>query len=80
MLDIKSCDEVIAALRGDFPSQKILFHLTDVSKRDDVVRAFSEVFSDFGVIDMVITSAGILDERNYQLMVDINLVGGTNGR
>lgn len=59
----------------DFPSQEILLHLTDVSERDEVLRAFQEVMYKFKQIDMVVTSAGILDEQNYQLMVDINLVG-----
>lgn len=75
MLDIEFNDEMIIILREDFPSQEILFHLTDVSERDEVLRAFQEVMYKFKQIDMVITSAGILDERNYQLMVDINLVG-----
>lgn len=61
-------------LREDHPSQEILFHLTDVSERDQVERAFKEVVYKFKQIDMVITSAGILDEQNYQLMVDVNLV------
>lgn len=62
-------------LREDFPLREILCHLTDISVHDEVVRAFNEVMYKFKRIDMVITSAGILDEQNYQLMVDINLVG-----
>lgn len=62
-------------LREDFPAREILYHLTDVSERDDVVRAFKEVMYKFKAIDMVITSAGILDEQNYENMVNTNLVG-----
>lgn len=62
-------------LREDFPSQEILFHLANVSKREEVERAFKEVIHKFKKMDIVISTAGTLDENNYQLMVDVNLVG-----
>lgn len=71
---------MMVVLHENFPSQEIMFHLTDVSKRDEVVRAFKEVMYKFKAIDMVIASAGILDEQNYELMVEIDLVGANDKR
>lgn len=65
---------MLIILREDFPKQEILFHLTDVTKKDDLERAFKEVNYKFHSIDIVITCAGVIDEQEYELTIDTNLV------
>lgn len=65
---------MLTILREDFPKQEVMFHLADVTKKDELERAFQEVDYKFHYIDIVITCAGIVDEPEYELMIDINLV------
>jgi len=75
LLDIDYYHEYLENLKDDFPKREVIFHKTDVTKADDVQRAFKEVAHKFKHIDIVITCAGILDEHNYEDMLNINLVG-----
>lgn len=74
LLDVRYYEEMITILRETYPKQYILFHCTDVTKKDEIERAFKEVMYKFHAIDIIITSAGILDEIEYEDAVNVNFV------
>lgn len=74
LLDLEYRDDVIEKLRETFPGKVIIFHLTDVSDKRILERVFKEVMSKFKSIDCIIACAGVLDEQNYELTVEVNLV------
>lgn len=73
-MDLEYRDDVIENLRETFPDKTIIFHLTDVSDKMILQRVFEEVMSKFKSIDCIVACAGVLDEQNYELTVEVNLV------
>lgn len=74
LLDIVNCEETITKLSEDYPTKRILFHMTDVVSKTNLEAVFDEVVSKFKSIDCVIACAGVFDELNYERTVNINLV------
>lgn len=74
MLDLDYRDDVMTKLCETFPDKTIIFHLTDVSDKTMLERAFKEVMYKFQTIDCVVASAGVLNEQDYELTVKVNLV------
>lgn len=73
-MDIIYNGENMKMLCDEFPEQTILFRLTDVRDKKMVEQSFEEVHSKFHSIDCVVACAGVLNERDYQLTVEVNLV------
>lgn len=74
LLDVVFYEELITILRETFPKQEILFHFTNITEKDSVERAFREIKFRFNTIDFLIAAAGILNESEYELTVDVNFV------
>lgn len=65
----------MTVLRKMFPAKMIIFHSTNVCDKQDVERAFATVMETFQKIDCVVACAGVLNEEDYRLTVEVNLVG-----
>lgn len=74
LIDLHYRDEIMTVLYESFPEKTIMFHLANVSDKADLERAFKEVMYKFHAIDLVIGCAGVLNEANYQLTLEVNLV------
>lgn len=74
MLDITHTNNAADTLQAEFKNQTVIFIKTDISKKDQVKDAFEEVVRKFKSIDIVLCNAGILNDRDYELSVNINLV------
>lgn len=75
LLDSGNCNiDAMTSLCKMFPDKMITFHMTNVCDKDDLERAFKEVSYNFQSIDCVVTCAGVLNENDYKLTIEVNLV------
>lgn len=74
LLDLVENEETITALKEAYPNANILFQAVDVSKLDDVERSFQNIIHNFKEINLILSSAGVLDEENADLCIRVNLV------
>ncbi|GFR23205.1 15-hydroxyprostaglandin dehydrogenase [Trichonephila clavata] len=57
----------------------IIFQKCDVSSFTEFKIAFDKVISTFGRIDILVNNAGIINEQNFQKMVEVNVNGVVHG-
>lgn len=74
ILDIAHTNNAADTLQAEFKTQTVIFIKTDISKKDQVKDAFDELVRKFKIIDIVLCNAGILNDRDYELSVNVNLV------
>ncbi|GIY28778.1 15-hydroxyprostaglandin dehydrogenase [Caerostris extrusa] len=63
----------------DILQNNIIFEKCDVSSFSALEAVFEKVISIFGKIDIVVNNAGVLDEHNWRLVIDVNCIGVING-
>lgn len=73
-MDLNDANDVVGTLQSEYKNQTVIFIKTDISNKDQVKAAFDEIIEKFKRIDIVLCNAGILNERNYELAVAVNLV------
>lgn len=72
--------ECKAALDEQFDPQKTLFIHCDVAVQEQLRDAFRKTVDHFGRLDILVNNAGVNNEKNWEKMLQINLVsviGGT---
>ncbi|KAK5642131.1 hypothetical protein RI129_008298 [Pyrocoelia pectoralis] len=69
---------VAQELKNEF-GDKVIFVKVDITAKDQFEEAFKETIKRFGYLDIVINSAGVLDDRRWKLEVDVNLNGTIHG-
>lgn len=74
MLDIAHTNNAADVLQSKFENRNVTFIKTDISNKDQVKNAFGEIIKKFKSIDIVLCNAGILNDRDYVLSVNVNLV------
>lgn len=74
LLDIAHTNNAADVLQSEFTDRTVTFIKTDISKKDQVKDAFDEIVKTFKSIDIVLCNAGILNDRDYVLSVNVNLV------
>lgn len=74
ILDLSDSKNVAKALQTTYPTQKVVFIKTDVTKKDQVKSALEEVISKFNFIDILVANAGVLRETDYELTINVNMV------
>lgn len=74
LLDIGDNGNVTESLGESFKTKRILFEKTDVRSKTNVKNAFKKILEKFNKIDIVINSAGIINEQNVEDTIAINLV------
>ncbi|KAJ6641989.1 Alcohol dehydrogenase 2 [Pseudolycoriella hygida] len=75
ILDLDDAKNVTQGLRNTFTKQNIVFIKADVTKKEQVKSAFDEVISKFNFVDFVVANAGVLREKDYELTINVNLLG-----
>ncbi|XP_006770792.1 PREDICTED: 15-hydroxyprostaglandin dehydrogenase [NAD(+)] isoform X1 [Myotis davidii] len=71
--------ECKAALDEQFEPQKTLFIHCDVSDQEKLRDAFRKVVDYFGKLDILVNNAGVNNEKNWEKMLQINLVSVISG-
>lgn len=73
-MDAVSNDGKVKDLQKKFTDAKIIFQLMDVTDILSVQQSLHKVWCEFQKIDILVNSAGILNEKNADLCVKVNLV------
>ena len=61
-------------LTGKYGRDKVIFCECDVTDYTQFEEAFNTIMETFGGLDIVINNAGVLNDRLWELEVDVNLV------
>lgn len=69
-----AAEEALQNIENIFGRNKVIFFKADVTKTDEVDAAFKKTLEQFGNIDIVINSAGILDDVHWEKEVAVNVV------
>ncbi|XP_048364966.1 15-hydroxyprostaglandin dehydrogenase [NAD(+)] [Sphaerodactylus townsendi] len=62
-----------------FDTQRTIFIPCDVSDEGQLKDAFKKVFEHFGRLDIVVNNAGINNENNWEITVQVNLISVIRG-
>ncbi|KAL7307654.1 hypothetical protein TKK_0000338 [Trichogramma kaykai] len=68
-----SADEIDSSSKGLFATERAKFFPGDISIDSTLKNNFDRVVNDQGCVDIVINNAGIINEQNIQLLVDLNV-------
>ncbi|XP_048770001.1 15-hydroxyprostaglandin dehydrogenase [NAD(+)]-like [Ostrea edulis] len=60
-------------LRQQFGDNQVFFFVCDVTKESDIKKTISQCIESLGRIDVFVNNAGIVNEFNPELSVDVNL-------
>lgn len=62
-----------------YGENNVMYAKCDVTKEHDLEETFKQAKSAFNRIDIVVNNAGVVDERNWERCLDINLAGVIRG-
>lgn len=66
-------------LQNEFGQDRATFIICDVSKADEFTECFKNVADTFESLDIVVNVAGIMDDAEWEHMVDVNYKGVVRG-
>ncbi|KAL3274250.1 hypothetical protein HHI36_015660 [Cryptolaemus montrouzieri] len=78
-INAEAGEKTVEALRKEFGRDKVIFTKTDVSNKESFEDAFKSTLAAFNNIDILMNNAGIFDEKNYEKLIQINMLGVTHG-
>ncbi|XP_066488941.1 15-hydroxyprostaglandin dehydrogenase [NAD(+)] isoform X1 [Tiliqua scincoides] len=67
------------ALDKQFDAQRTIFVHCDVSNEEQLKDAFKKAVQHFGKLDIVVNNAGVNNEKNWEVTVQINLISVIRG-
>lgn len=73
-MDIAVCDAKVVSLQTKYTNSKIAYYPVDVGDIASVDRVFRDVLSEFSQIDILVNSAGIINENDAEQCLRVNLV------
>lgn len=71
--------KAVEEIQQEFGEGKAIFLNHDVSIRTQFEEAFKATINTFQHLDVVINNAGIVNEKNWERTIDVNLTGTLNG-
>ncbi|XP_026464879.1 15-hydroxyprostaglandin dehydrogenase [NAD(+)]-like [Ctenocephalides felis] len=78
-LDLDAGDELVEQLKEIYGQESAIFCQCDVTDYPQFEESFQMTISTFGHLDIVINNAGIMNDRFWELQVDVNLNGVIRG-
>ncbi|XP_058792770.1 15-hydroxyprostaglandin dehydrogenase [NAD(+)]-like [Phymastichus coffea] len=78
-INVEDGEKLYHSLASRHGKDRVLFCLCDVTDYNQFEEAFKTTIATFGHIDIVINNAGIMNDRFWELEVDINLNGVIRG-
>lgn len=81
LLDLGDCggESAAADLNNEFGKDRAVFVACDVSKPGDLKESFKKVLDTYETVDIVVNIAGIMDDADWEIMVDVNYKGLVHG-
>ncbi|XP_033016421.1 15-hydroxyprostaglandin dehydrogenase [NAD(+)] isoform X1 [Lacerta agilis] len=67
------------AFDKQFEAQRTIFISCDVSSEEKLKDAFKKAFEHFGKLDIVVNNAGVNNEKNWEITVQVNLISVIRG-
>jgi NAD(P)-dependent dehydrogenase (short-subunit alcohol dehydrogenase family) len=74
LVDINDDQVYLDELKINFNQCNIFFENADIGRKETVKMIFKKYFDEFGSIDLVVNSAGIINEQNVELTFQVNVV------
>uniref|UniRef100_A0A8D0BRZ5 15-hydroxyprostaglandin dehydrogenase [NAD(+)] n=1 Tax=Salvator merianae TaxID=96440 RepID=A0A8D0BRZ5_SALMN len=68
-----------SAFDKEFGTQRSIFIACDVSNEENLKDAFKKADQHFGKLDIVVNNAGVNNEKNWEITVQINLISVIRG-
>ncbi|XP_033642304.1 15-hydroxyprostaglandin dehydrogenase [NAD(+)]-like [Asterias rubens] len=62
-----------------FGEEKVIFVKCNVTSESDIEAAFTETKTKFGTVNLLVNNAGVQNEQNWRLCVDVNVKGTLSG-
>ena len=78
-LNFKSGEQKEKELQDEHGQDKVIYFRVDVSSAQNFDAAFEKCLEFFGKVDVLINSAGIVGESNWETLLQINLMGSIRG-
>ncbi|KAM0728375.1 15-hydroxyprostaglandin dehydrogenase [NAD(+)] [Formica fusca] len=72
-------EKLVETLAAKYGKDRVIFSQCDVTDYPQLEESFQTTIAEFGHIDIVINNAGIMNDRFWELEVDINLNGVIRG-
>ncbi|EFN70746.1 15-hydroxyprostaglandin dehydrogenase [NAD+] [Camponotus floridanus] len=72
-------ETTVAELEKEFGADHVIFLVGDVANAEELTVCFEKAIESFGMLDIVINSAGIMNDADWEPMVDINYKGIVHG-
>ncbi|GLV34376.1 Photoreceptor dehydrogenase [Carabus blaptoides fortunei] len=81
LLDINETagTDILAKLSKEFSTSQVTFIKTDVTDMNALEDAFKKTIDSFGGLDIVVNNAGVADDREYELEINVNFAGVLRG-
>ncbi|KAL6266384.1 hypothetical protein P5V15_003239 [Pogonomyrmex californicus] len=75
MVDLPTSNgqDAAATLEKEFGKDRAAFYACDVIKAEDLERTFKEIVETFEGLDIIINNAGILDDKHWERMIEVNI-------
>lgn len=73
-MDIAQIDEHLDYLKKTFAKCEIIYIKTDVSDKKQLEDAYKSIITKFGIIDIVVNSAGIFNDHKIEETLNVNIV------
>lgn len=65
---------MLQELQAEAPNATIHYQPTDVTNRAEVEASFRAIHDKFGYVDILVNSAGVFDEQNFERTFAANVV------
>ncbi|XP_033320904.1 15-hydroxyprostaglandin dehydrogenase [NAD(+)] [Megalopta genalis] len=78
-IDVDEGEKLVEILTSDYGKDRVIFCQCDVTDYTQFEDAFQKTTATFGHIDIVVNNAGIMNDRFWELEVDINVNGVIRG-
>ncbi|XP_070160986.1 15-hydroxyprostaglandin dehydrogenase [NAD(+)]-like [Polyergus mexicanus] len=72
-------ETAVEELNKEFGADHATFLIGDVMNADELTACFDKAIESFGTLDIVINSAGIMNDAEWEQMVDVNYKGIVRG-
>lgn len=78
VIDLQDMTDTWNKFRSKHPKQGLIFYKMDVANKNGLEATYSEIFKNFGSIDIVVNIAGIFNELDPMRTITVNLGGVIN--
>ncbi|KYN31468.1 15-hydroxyprostaglandin dehydrogenase [NAD+] [Trachymyrmex septentrionalis] len=72
-------ENAVTELEKEFGANHAIFLIGDVANAEELTACFKKAIESFGTLDIVINNAGIMNDAEWEPMVDVNYKGVVRG-